>query len=87
MDMVIIKDTFPTCSGWRDVAWLVKGNLNPRTLHTHLYRYNDAVLETEIVAFFRSAGLEHDQAQEAVDNLCDLGFIERGVKGICTFKF
>jgi len=66
---------------------LVKGNLNPRTLHTHLYRYNDAVLEDEIVTFFESVGLESDQAREAVDNLCDLGFVSRGVKGICTFEF
>jgi hypothetical protein len=68
---------------FRDVAKLCKMNLNPRTLVVHHpgflggshKEYSDTVWFTEIVAFFKRAGLKQDDAWNVGADLEKMGFL------------
>lgn len=77
MDIIIIKDVLPRCVTWRDAAETVRQNLNPRRIENRDgVNVVNAVLWSEIRSFFETSGLKNQDAEQAVFQLRDLGFIK-----------
>lgn len=85
MDIGIIVVHLPACKTWQDVARLVKANLNPRDIvgtprpgkwFEWSTTFENAVLASEIVAFFILAGFEEEEAERITYALIQMGHFE-----------
>jgi hypothetical protein len=77
VDIIIMRDVLPRCVTWRDVAETVRQNLNPRRIENRQdVVVPNAVLWSELRTFFEASGLKNTEAEQAVFQLRDLGFIK-----------
>ena len=81
IDITIIRQSFPSCGSWRDLALLCKSNLNPRTLNVsrsfgRTSTYKNCVWWSEIVKFFEVGDLANAEAKEMAKNLEEMGFLK-----------